>query len=300
MSLHNGFVQPIQLVKLLLAVLLLAWSASSVFQFYIFWTASTQTAHLPATENLIENRESSRSSLPDVDISALKALRLFGDVAAVAETAVEEVQKEQPLVETKLNLTLKGLFTSADDDSGYAIIANGRDEQLYKTGEDIEGLENVSLTDVLSDQVKLNNRGNAEVLYLYPPGERISASSVGGGATGARLEDDPVPSIDPPLPSTANNNVKLNQIMRVVRERDKATGAMLGFRVLPGRDREAFERSGLQLNDVITSIDGEPLTDLRTATNIYRNKRDASEITLVVRRGDEDISLDIDLNNTSL
>lgn len=302
-----GAVQTILLIKAILAACLLTWLALSGVQLANslgLLSTEPKSVAVDSTPRNSPAQNSPSSSLPEVNLDSLKSVALFGEFVEVVEPVVEEAPKEEVVVETKLNLTLKGLFTADDKDLGRAIIANGRDEQLYKAGEEIEGLNQVKLLEVFLDRVKLDNRGVVEVLYLYPEGERLSSSPVNNSSQLSAFVEPSVESATDQEPqSTIAPNTggkKLNQIMRVVRERDKSTGEMLGFRVLPGRDREAFERSGLKVNDVITSIDGEPLTDLRSAMNVYRSKRDATQVSLVVRRSDNEISLDIDLSKLNI
>ena len=75
---------------------------------------------------------------------------------------------------------------------------------------------------------------------------------------------------------------------------------MVGFRVLPGRNREAFEQTGLKLNDVVTAIDGQALDNLRAANQIYQEKRNATQASLTVLRGGEVLTVEVDLNNISV
>lgn len=296
---HQGAVHPILLVKAMLAALLLVWLVLSMVQLadslgFLSPPTTPIAAEPTPNSHTADHRQS--SSVPSVNLESLTSVALFGEVVEVTEPVVEELPKEEEVVvETKLNLTLKGLFTSDDKEFGSAIIANGRDEQLYRAGEAIEGLNQVKLLEVFVDRVKLDNRGNAEVLYLYPEGERLTSAASQSNNNISSFVERETAAISSSVEGPGHSGKKLNQIMRVVRERDRATGEMLGFRVLPGRDREAFERSGLKVNDVITSIDGEPLTDLRSAMNIYRSKRNATQVSLVVRRSDNEISLDIDL-----
>jgi len=289
------------LLHLGLGALLLAWCAHSTWQLVDVLQASPVTS-----QNVVSRQTSSASdndaSRESVDISALKAISLFGveEVTPVVIAPVEE--KIENLEETKLNLVLKGLFTSNNKNNGQAIIANGRDDNLYQVGDEIEGLSKVSLLEVFADRVKLSNRGKAEVLYLYPEGERISDSQgadtsffIDSSTDPEQLgysEQEQLESVDDNAPQIK----KLSQIIRVVRERDKSTGDMLGFRVLPGRDRAGFDQSGLQINDVITAIDGDKLTDLRSAMTIYRNKRDATQVSLMINRQGSEMSVDIDLS----
>lgn len=309
-----GEVSLIPLLYLCLGILLLAWSAYSAVQLFDVLNASKTSV----VDKTAINQTSSTSELTRelVDIKALKAIPLFGEADAVPVVVVPVEKPEEKLEETKLNLVLKGLFTSDSNELGQAIIANGRNDQLYQVGDELEGLSNVSLLEVFSDGVKLSNRGNAEVLYLYPEGERLSSRSTDQDGQNSEFidssENNSIEGMDGGVGSPEVNEdqkddnlglinksvqvKKLNEIIRVVRERDKATGDMLGFRVLPGRDRESFDASGLQVNDVITSIDGENLTDLRSAMTIYRNKRDASKVSLMVNRAGSELSVDLDLN----
>ncbi|MFT5116997.1 MAG: general secretion pathway protein C [Kiritimatiellia bacterium] len=291
------------LIKIMIAVLLVAWLANSMLQ--LVQMSSPATEVVLAEEAQVNNSDDVPPR-PPVDMAALKAIPLFGElVVNQAPLEVEPEQQEEDIVETTLNVVLKGLFTSTNSELGQAIISKGNKDQLYQVGESIEGLSKVKLLEVFADRVKLDNRGTAEVLYLYAEGERLVSSNGGGdlanqNSSFVENEINQAKGTEWNYSLPAKKTKKLNEIMRVVRERDKATGEMLGFRVLPGRDRESFERSGLQVNDVITSIDGDKLTDLRSAMSIYRNKREATQVSLLISRDGSVISLDINLNELSL
>jgi general secretion pathway protein C len=75
---------------------------------------------------------------------------------------------------------------------------------------------------------------------------------------------------------------------------------MLGFVVIPGRNRQVFEQTGLQLNDVVIAIDGQLLNNLKAANSIYQQKRVATQASFQVLRGEEELTIDIDLNNINL
>jgi general secretion pathway protein C len=310
---QRGDIQPLFVIKGLIAALLLLWLAHSSLQLVNMLLSVSVPPPLLLEPQPVET--ASNNGVPPIDIASLKAIPLFGEVVVVQQIATVE-PKEEAIVETKLNLVLKGLFTSDRQGFGQAIVANGNREELYQVGSSIEGLTEVTLLEVFADRVKLSNRGNVEVLYLYPEGERLSSSA----SVSAFLEsgedivvdsnnpeptndalptDDVLPAnnIESPTSKPVPPATRLNDIMRVVRERSKDNSKeMLGFRVLPGRDREGFERSGLQVNDIITSLDGEKLTDLRSAMDLYRNKRDATRVSLLINRDGSELSLDIDLN----
>lgn len=301
---QRGQAQAILLAQSLVAAVLLAWITHSSLQLVDYLSepsSSSSSASLSGQPSKRPLLGSSLSSIPtSVDIQAIKSIPLFGEVVEAAIVEPEPEVQPEAIVETKLNLLLKGLFSS-DDESGRAIIANGRQELLYRVGDNIEGLSNVKLVAVFFDRITLDNHGTREVLYLYPESERLAASQTSSVAI--TNEDKMTAQLAPTyLTENAINNTastkkakRLNEIIHVVNARDKVSGNMLGFRVLPGRDRASFEKSGLQANDIILSIDGDKLTDLRTARSIYFKKNEAANVALIIRRGDSELSLDIDL-----
>ena len=296
---QSGSVNILSLAKIIIIALLLIWMAASIAS--LFWRLLPEP---PLRQG--ELAETARAfaptgqpAVPTVDINALKEASLFGrdeappaEVVTVPETIPEEVE------ETTLNLELVGSFANNDQRRAYAIIASGRTQELYRVNQVVAGLAEVKLTRVLADRVILDNRGRREALYMYPDGQPLSSTAV----------------VSPELAgSTRNNNRRVNpsgralsslspgerleKITDVVRfSRKTQDGVMQGFRVLPGRNRAAFEQTGLQLNDVVTAIDGQVLDNLQVANQIYQQKRNATRASLTVLRGEELLTLEIDLD----
>ena len=64
-----------------------------------------------------------------------------------------------------------------------------------------------------------------------------------------------------------------------------------GFRVSPGQDRTLFTNIGLRRNDIVTAINGISLDDPSAGFTIVEQMGTADEITLSVRRGERDLSI---------
>jgi C-terminal processing protease CtpA/Prc len=62
-------------------------------------------------------------------------------------------------------------------------------------------------------------------------------------------------------------------------------GHMNGFRVYPGRDRQAFQRLGLRPGDQVTAINGTPLDDRDRSEQILKTLSTSSEARVTVIRG---------------
>jgi len=54
-------------------------------------------------------------------------------------------------------------------------------------------------------------------------------------------------------------------------------GKLRGFRVYPGRNRQAFTRLGLRSGDLVIAINGTPLDDPARGDEIFRTIGSASE-----------------------
>lgn len=301
---QRGSVDAILYLKVVVILLLLVWISTSLAT--AFWRLlpppAIETNSL-AIANTAFEPEASAPAL-SLDIAELKAIPLFGKEVEPVPEVVEPEPIKEDVEETRLNLTLVGSFANeADDKRAYAIIANGRDQALYKVDEAIEGLSNVTLIKVFSDRVILNNGGNQEALLMFPDGQLSTSSGSVANASFIEREAVPEPTVEPVSQSAAQtlanltDNQRLQKISDVVRfTRKTENGQMIGFRVLPGRNRAGFEQTGLLLNDVVTAIDGSVLDNLRTANNIYREKRNATQASLTVLRDGAELTIDLDLN----
>jgi len=286
--------------KWVLCLLLLLWITHSVA--IVFWRLIPEPELKPAevTETSpFATPANPAYSPPSVNIDQLKTLALFGNIEKSAnELATKAPTVQEKVEETRLQLKLMGSFANTTQQGAYAIIANGNKQSLYRVNEEIDGLSGVKLIAVYTEKVVLDNRGKQEALYMYPEGEAISSPAPSPKARGAQptAARDPVRSI-----ASLDGKQRLEKISDVIRfTRKTSAGKMIGFRVLPGRNRAAFEQTGLQLNDVVTSIDGQPLDNLRAANKIYQEKRNAVQASLSVLRGDEQLTIDIDLNNINV
>jgi general secretion pathway protein C len=73
-------------------------------------------------------------------------------------------------------------------------------------------------------------------------------------------------------------------------------GEIRGYRVYPGSDRSAFASLGLRPGDLVTEIDGQPLTDSAVALELFEKALSGQPVQFSVRRGDEPMMIDIKVN----
>ena len=94
-----------------------------------------------------------------VSTEAINARHFFGQADDEPQVIIEA------LPETKLNLTLAGLFTSPNQqDAGAIILDDRKQSQYFSTGEELPG--GVTLQSVHKDRVVINRNGMYETLFI--------------------------------------------------------------------------------------------------------------------------------------
>ena len=74
-----------------------------------------------------------------------------------------------------------------------------------------------------------------------------------------------------------------------------ANGKQTGYRVYPGRNRQAFMRLGLRPGDLVTAINGTPLDDPEHGQEIFRTLGSSSEAHITVTRNGQQQDLVLNL-----
>jgi general secretion pathway protein C len=210
---------------------------------------------------------------PPLDIGSLINAHLFGDAAVQASAdATNAPISSMPLV-------VVGLLASEDPKLGMAIIGeNPQSAKVVAVGKPVPG--GAQLHSVYSDRAIIDRNGALESVYL----PRRASGALPGAPP-------------PPMPQAANNNEAAVERMRRLVSDDPGIitqvmrpqpvfsgGTMRGFRVYPGANRQAFARMGLRPGDMVTAINGTPLTDKDRATEIFSTLSSSTEARVSITR----------------
>lgn len=223
------------------------------------------------------------------------------------------------LPDTPLKLTLRGIVAgsgrgAATQESGetvnegYAMIADEHGkEDVYRRGDEVPG--GAKVLSVQADQVILLRSGKRETLRL-PGGQLSTGASAGGnalaGVGGNRQVGVPpavanLPGIRKPgqaisasaaVPQLSGLRVDAAALANSVQIAPVSGG---GFRVFPGRNAQIFTRLGLQANDVVTQVNGKPITSQADALAIFQQVQNGQALSITVRRGEREVVLKPDL-----
>jgi general secretion pathway protein C len=257
----------------LLLIILIAWQLAA-----LFWRLMPSGEELPPAPQPTGNPSSAGegAATPGIDVSTIVNAHLFGEASAEAPAPVQTEIDDAP--ETRLSLTLKGTVAADDPALSLAIIADSRgEEKVYGIRDSIPG--GASLHAVYADRVILNRAGVLEALKL-PREAEMRRTSTSRQTSSARVATTTRAAS---VQQTLTDNAV--QLMDVIRPQPYfADGQQRGYRVYPGRDRKSFSALGLRPGDLVTAINGTPMTDPRTGMEIFRGLGDATQITVTLER----------------
>lgn len=183
-----------------------------------------------------------------------------------------------------LALRLRGVVASGEN-GGYAVIADeGGRELVYRPGDELAG--NAVLEAVEPRRVLIRRDGKIEALELPRQGAGSSGSGSARPASGPPAAVSAIPGIR----GMGGDNVQRAAAGFGIDSSDLAGAISImpvrggGFRVRPGRDATIFRQLGLQADDVITAVNGQPVQSEQDARRIFDEVMSTGELAITVRR----------------
>lgn len=219
-----------------------------------------------------------------VDASRIAGWHLFGQ-AAQTPSQQKNVPIDAP--ETRLNLILRGVFSSDDDQRARAIIAapNG-EERSYRIGDTLPG--NAELSEIYADRIILLRNGRHETLRL-PKDQLEGADMAAGNSAAADINREAGALLSEYRDLMQTNPRALVDLMRPVPANEN--NRFVGFRLYPGNRPELFQQLGLRPGDLVTQVNGIQLDSAAKGVEVMQDLRDSSQISLQIRRGNQALSL---------
>ncbi len=176
---------------------------------------------------------------------------------------------------------------------GLAILGeNAASAKVFAVGDTVPG--GVKLHQVLGDRVILDRNGALESLML----PRQSGPPLGMSAQ----PPPPLPNAENPIVDRmrqliTNEPGAISDIMRP--QPVFAQGKQRGYRVYPGRNRQAFIRLGLRPGDLVTAINGTPLDDPARGQEIFSTLGSSSEAHVTVMRNGKQQDLTLQMSTVA-
>jgi hypothetical protein len=154
--------------------------------------------------------------------------------------------------------------------------------QTYQAGALLEN--GARLAEIYSDNVVLKKDGHSARLYLENATSPAKVNDTAMLLVGGPKEAPP--------PAKITSREVLTDYIRPSPVYDGET--LIGYQIYPGQKSGPFTQMGLKAGDLITEIDGTPLSDPEMAWEALRQVADGSALTAVVKRNGtlEHVTLD--------
>jgi general secretion pathway protein C len=221
-----------------------------------------------------------------IDVASITNAHLFGTAADLSKgtNAADAPQ-------TSMALVLTGIIAGKNPRVGFAILGeNATAAKVHAVGDNVPG--GAKLHSVYGDRVLLDRNGSLESLSL--PHQST-------GVLGANRVPAAVPTQNPAFDRVrrliSEDPALLSDIMR--NQPVLMAGKLHGFRVYPGRNRQAFTRLGLRSGDLVIAINGTPLDDPARGDEIFRTIGSASEARVTVMRNGQQQDLTLNMSQVA-
>ena len=310
----NAMAQPRRARRIRQAILLLVvvWMLLSLTR--LLWALvpnAENTNVAPPTVINPLSASSSRAIVAPVDIDRMVAWHLFGEAGATAQAVIEaatEVETdsregiEDGARQTNLQLKLRGIVASTEDGLGYAIIENANQQAIYMVEDKLPVRGNVVLAKVMPRQVVLDNGGTYELLVLFEESTFSTAEPMSAQTAAPAVSENIDKRGDDQATRLAQsyrqrlyqNPQSLAEVVNVSAVREN--GALLGYRVSPGKDQEQFAQLGFKMGDVVTSVNGVSLDNPTNTMVLFNDMRSAKEAVFELQRDGQALTLSVNLD----
>lgn len=293
---------------LLLLIILIAHSLAQ-----LIWLILT-----PATGAVSSVLPLDTQGAPDraarADVEAIVNWHLFGKTDTPVPPAAPVKAPE-----TKLNLRLAGiLYSNSPLRRPLALIAEG-DNLERNVGEGEFVSAGVRVREIARDHVILTRNGRPETLSLPRESKDATGPAIGNLRSGlgddTAVRDEGSANANPNSDSAASiapTIIKAGAILGPIREslasRPEALsdiafvepisrdGRFLGFHIKTGRNRRLLGQLGLRQGDIVTEVNGAPLSDPSQGIALMQELVQANQVQIKVLRNGTEVPLNFLLN----
>ncbi len=229
---------------------------------------------------------------PRIDERQIASWHLFG-IAGEEKPAPRPKQVDAP--ETRLKLTLRGVFASDDNTSARAIVGDPKGkEDSYAVGDPLPG--GAKLSEIYPDRIILERNGRFETLRLPRELSKAGAPSVSHkSATRIRSTGSAskAAAFQKYRKEIKQNPSAFMNYVRATPYRQK--GKFVGFRLQAGRQRGALKELGLQAGDIVTAINGVQIDSPAKGMKAMQALGEGDTVDVRLLRGGQETSMSLTL-----
>lgn len=272
-------------------ILLIIWLAWQLARLSWLLVPGAQHSEAPVVEAPVPSVVAPQAR---VDERQIASWHLFGEPGRE-----QPVKKAAPVEapETRLKLTLSGVFASNDAANARAIIGDPRgNEQSYAVGDPLPG--GAKLSEIYPDRIILERGGGFETLRLPREEGVASAGPPRYSHRNATRLNAPAAAQRVEAFTRYRNEIKQNPaaFLNYVRATPaKQDGKFIGFTLHEGPQAGAFEELGLSPGDIVTAINGVTIESPADGMKAMQALGEGDSIDVTLLRGGQEMSLSLTL-----
>ena len=211
-----------------------------------------------------------------------------------------EIDMEAEPVPTSLQLQLIGTVIFKDPSRSLAAIQDKTDSKVYpvRMNDEIQGkLQVLSVDAHMVIFINLQSRRKEYIDIPQDPALKISMSAkTAKAATNgniSQVEENKFVVKRAEIDSQMSNFNALITQARAVPEMQG--GEMVGFRLMQIQPGSFYEKIGLKLGDIITSVNGQKVTDVNKAFDMLKELKHMNSLDLGTLRNGKEVNLNYDI-----
>ncbi len=250
------------------ALVVLAWGMAG-------WTWMLLAPNVP---EVIPDGNAASAGQARFDLQPLLTSQLFGQAPSLPGTGGVSLDA---IPISSLNLVLAGVVAAGG--ASFALISvNGQPQEPFAIGQEVTA--GAILQAVYPDRVLLTRQGITESLMLEGVNDNASSGVSSGTLPGAaggiyqRSQNDYV------VPRSVVN-AQLHKPQDFLSQALMVPNPTGGFLVREIQPDSVYQKLGLQVGDVIRSVNGQPVNSLQDAMRAYQQAANLSDVRLEVVRG---------------
>ncbi|OYV46135.1 MAG: hypothetical protein B7X12_06405 [Halothiobacillus sp. 20-53-49] len=231
------------------------------------------------------------ATAPQTLASEISAWHLFG-------TAMQPMPQNATAVQpSSLGLQLEGII--AGSQPPLVMLRVGSEVRLLQVGDQVTA--QVKISAIEPDRVLISNQGRLEAIAFPKPVGLNSApppsASLGlGGGQSAPNASRPASGASGDAAEVMKNPQSLMRFVTVAPLQEH--GALTGYALRPVPGQEAFmQQLGLEPGDVLTSVDGMPVTDPALLPRVMPLLSSGQPLNVLIERGGQPMSVTINLDS---
>ncbi len=254
----------------------------------------------PPLSRLASRSGMSSQSVSPMDYESIANRNLFSSKAPIKDS--NEIDMESDPVLTGLPLQLIGTVIFSNPKRSMAAIQDKSESKVYplRYGDEIEGKLQVLTVDARRVVfVNFQTRRREFVELPEDPHQKISytpstkARVAPSGPIAEVAENQYVVKRDELNRQLANYNTLLTQALATP---EMQGGQMIGFKLQQIQKGSFYEKIGLQQNDVISSVNGEKITDVAKALTLLQDLKNMSTLDLGLIRNGKDVTKNYEIH----